>query len=387
MMNDTATAVKHNIVIRKCIQKVATGPEYSKDLSFEEAYAAMNAMLKGDSDPVQAAVLLIALRMKRETQPENRGFLQAICDDIDFLVADADQVVDIADPYDGFSRSLPVSPFLPAVIASFGIAAFAHGLDSVGPKYGATHPKVLRACGVAVDLSSRQALAQLNNIGWTYIDQSAFCPPLYALVPLRTRIVKRPLLTTLEVLTGPIKGHRSTHLITGYVHKAYPSVYLDLARLAGFSSAAIIRGCEGGTIPSLQQISRLFEYTAENNVVDTKDDIEQHMQKRELDPTMLGIRQDSRAVPIPDDLNPKKTKGDEIESKIDADNLAQYAAQAGMEALQGKAGPARDSLLYGSAIILTHTGHFRSLQEGYQEAAKKIDDGEAWACFQKAIAS
>ncbi len=384
MANIMATA-KQNTVMRDCIQKVATGPEYSKDLSFDEARAAMREILKPGSDPVQAAVLLIGLRMKRETQPENRGALKAICEVIDCLTADADQVIDIADPYDGFARGLPVSPFLPALLASLGLAAFAHGVDSVGPKYGATHPKVLRAAGVAVDLSPQQALAQLNDIGWTYIDQSAFCPPLYALISLRARIVKRPLLTTLEVLTGPIKGRRSTRLITGYVHKAYPPIYLDLAKCAGFKSAAVIRGCEGGIIPSLQQRSRLFEYTAESAVSD--DDIEEQMQKRELDPTALAIRQDSRAVPIPDTLTPRQAVGDKIESKIDADSLAQCAAQAGLEALQGKAGPARDSLLYAAAIVLTHIGRCDSLPEAYREAEKKVDKGEALACFQKALAS
>ena len=38
--------------IRQCIQKVATGPDYSKDLSFEEARDVMHAILKHDPDPV-----------------------------------------------------------------------------------------------------------------------------------------------------------------------------------------------------------------------------------------------------------------------------------------------------------------------------------------------
>lgn len=377
---------KQNDIMRECIQKVATGPEYSKDLSFDEAYAAMTEILKPDSDPVQTAVLLIGLRMKRETQAENKGALKAICDLTDCLTADTDQIIDIADPYDGFARGLPVSPFLPALLASFGLASFTHGVDSVGPKYGATHSKVMRAAGVAVKLSPQQALVQLNDIGWTYIDQSAFCPSLYDLISLRTQIVKRPLLTTLEVLTGPIKGRRSTHLITGYVHKAYPPVYLDLAKFIGFDSAAVIRGCEGGIIPSLQQTSRLFEYANESaNMGDS--DIEKHIRKRELDPTALGIRQSSRAVPIPDTLISQKATGDKIESRIDADTLAQYAAREGLEALQGKGGPARDSLLYAAAIVLTHIGYFDSLQEAYKEAAKKIDAGIALVHFQKGIAS
>ena len=53
--------------MRSIIGRVATGPEYSKDLPFEEARAAMHYILNNQADPVQAGVYLIALRMKRET--------------------------------------------------------------------------------------------------------------------------------------------------------------------------------------------------------------------------------------------------------------------------------------------------------------------------------
>lgn len=54
--------------LRQCIQKVATGPEYSKDLSYEEVYYAMRYILTGDADPIQVAVWLAGCRMKRETE-------------------------------------------------------------------------------------------------------------------------------------------------------------------------------------------------------------------------------------------------------------------------------------------------------------------------------
>ena len=69
-----------NVAMRSYIQRVATGPEYSKDISFEEARDAMQHILDGTADPVQAGIFLIALRMKRETLDENGGSLQAIID-------------------------------------------------------------------------------------------------------------------------------------------------------------------------------------------------------------------------------------------------------------------------------------------------------------------
>ncbi len=94
-------------------------------------------------------------------------------------------------------------------------------MESVGPKYGVTHHQVLRAAGLPVDLTPEEAAARLGDpeIGWAYVDQKVFCPKLYALIELRTLIVKRPAITTVEVMAGPIRGRTKTHLITGYVQQ------------------------------------------------------------------------------------------------------------------------------------------------------------------------
>ncbi|MGH8621099.1 MAG: hypothetical protein ACRET3_03080, partial [Burkholderiales bacterium] len=54
-------------LMRSIIQRIATGPELSKDITREEARAGMQLVLEGRVDPVQAGIFLIALRMKRET--------------------------------------------------------------------------------------------------------------------------------------------------------------------------------------------------------------------------------------------------------------------------------------------------------------------------------
>ena len=167
--------------MRSIIQRIATGPELSKDISVEEARLGMQAILNAEVEPVQAGIFLIALRMKRETDDEARGVLDAVRDATHHVVADVDEVVDIADPYDGYNRCLPSSPFLPVVLAECGVPAVSHGLNAVGPKFGVTHRHVMQAAGIAVDLSPAEAAARLSdpNIGWTYVDQRAFVPKLH----------------------------------------------------------------------------------------------------------------------------------------------------------------------------------------------------------------
>lgn len=358
--------------LRQCIQKVATGPEYSKDLSYEEAYYAMRYILTGQADPVQVAVYFIALRMKRETEAENRGTLQAIVDTAQIQTAKVPSVIDFSDPYDGYARGIPASSFVPAVLAAMGEYAVIHGLNQVGPKYGATHHKILKAAGLKVDLSPEATCQQLEQIGWTYIDQSQFAPQLHDLIPIRQRMIKRQVLTTVETLIGPIRGAEQTHCMGGYVHTAYPPIYEYLARQAGFTSAMFVRGVEGGIIPSLQQAGKLFYYHADSALT-----------QWDLSPSELGIDSPTRTIPLPDDL-PAVEAQDDISTTVNSDALAERSAQLGLAALSGEKGLMYDSIVYASAIALTHLGRYTPLTEAAQAVRAVLDSGRALAVFKAA---
>ena len=366
------TASRDNPDLRRCVQKVATGPEYSKDLSYDEAYAGGKALFSGDADPVQSAVFLIGLRMKRETDDENAGLLQAILDQMTPMTATVETLVDVGEPYNGYTKCLPMSPFLPALLAACGVSAVSHGLETVGPKYGATARKVLRAAGKATDLDAQTAAAQVGTAGWTYIDQSRFCPALHQLVALRNLMVKRSVLNTIEVLTGPIRAQDETHLLTGYVHPAYPPVYARLARQAGFASAAIVRGSEGGVMASLRQPAEMFEYHHSDEE-----------QRRKIDPAAVGITRDTRNVPLPGSL-PNVSASDSVAAKVDADALAAAAAQTGLAALDGASGAARDSLIYAAAVVLTHLQPDRAMSDAADTARRALDSGAAKDRFDQA---
>lgn len=365
-MTDTNTERNLKLHMRQCIQKVATGPEYSKDLSYEDAYYAMRHILSGDADPVQVAVYFIALRMKRETDEENRGTLQALVDTSVIQTAAVDEILDVSDPYDGYTRGVPASTFVPVVLASMGVHAVLHGLEQVGPKFGATHHKVLQAAGINVNLTPAEALAQLERIGWTYLDQRQFAPRLHDLIPIRQRMIKRQVLTTVETMLGPIRGRVKTHCMGGYVHKAYPPIYASLARQAGFDSAMFVRGVEGGVIPSLQQAGKLFYYYDKGDV-----------QQRDLDPKEFGLQADVRAVPLPDDLPAAPMIGDEIATTVDSDALAARAAAMGMAALGGETGLMYDSLVYSASICLAHLGRYGSIQEAADAVRATLNSGKA----------
>ena len=364
----THTAADPGPLMRSIIQRVATGPELSKDISLAEARAGMAAILAGQADPIQAGIFLIALRMKREADDELRGILEAVQEATPQVEAAVEDVLDIADPYDGYNRCLPAAPFLPALLAECGVPTVTHGAAAIGPKFGVTHRLVLAAAGAPVDLDPAAAAARLADpdLGWSYLDQRRFCPPLAALAPLRTTMVKRTALTTVEVAARPIRGRRHTHLVTGYVHKPYPRIYALLARHAGFESALLIRGGEGGVVPSLRQPGLCYNYQARGEE-----------QSFEFDPAALGIEQSVRAVPLPDQLPQTSRPGDDVAIAVDIDATAAAAAEAGLAALGGQRGPTYDSLVLTAALILWHRRREPTLGAAAGRVRGVLDSGRA----------
>ena len=352
--------------LHACIQKVATGPEYSKNLSLADARNAMLHILSGDANPVRAAIFLIALRMKRETEDENAGVLQAMMDSCCHVQSDVDELVDMADPYNGMIRGLPVAAFAGPLLAACGLPAFIHGLESAAPKFGITHRQVLRAAGINVDCSAQRVADQLANpnIGWGYLDQSQASPALHALVPLREQMVKRTVVTTLEVLLKPISARRRTHLLTGYVHKAYPPTYAALAKYAGYDTAAIVRGVEGGVIASLRDAAKYYRYDENSDC-----------QFESLDPAILAVQNATRDVPIPDDL--KSTE----QRPLNTEKAASVTAQMGIDALKNKSGVVQDSLIYCAAIALHHTGKHANVKDAANKAREALKSGAAYNQF------
>ncbi len=362
-MSETSLALMKSIIGR-----VATGPELSKSITREEAAGGMGAVLRGEIDPVQVAVFLIGLRMKRETDDEYLGLLDALAAATTMATAATDDVAILADPFDGYNRCLPAAPFLPAVLAACGLPTVSTGVDSLGPKYGVTHRQVLAAAGKKVDATPADAAAALAGAGWAYCDQASYAPTLHDLIPLRRLIIKRQALTTVETLARPVAGKLRTHYLSGFVHAPYPRIYAMLARAAGFSSATIARGVEGGLIPSLRQAGRVVYYRDFGEEVSA-----------DFDPANLGIRQEVRAPTLPG--SGESTDAEVEKSHFDAKQIAALAVEAGLAALKGAASPTADALVLGAAVSLWGSGVASSMAEGAECARKALASGEALRRF------
>ncbi len=354
--------------------RIATGPELSKDLDRDEARDGMELVLDGSVDEAQAAVFLIALRMKRESHQELAGVLDALRARASVAEAAVDELVDIADPYNGYVRHLPAVAFVPAVLAACGVPCTIHGTREAGPKWGLTPHRILRAAGLRVDVSATDAAAAVERFGWAYIDMAQFCPALDALARLRSSIVKRPCLSLLEKMVAPVRvaSGGKQHLWVGYAHRAYHEILRDLAREFAYDSMLAVRGVEAGALTSISGRARGVSWFAGDELQDIIIDA----------PGALGQVGELRAPSLP--ATPEDMARGEIPSGASGppsaslvEFWARSAADAGLAALAGAQGMTADFLTVGAAAVLRHLGRVGDLSEGAAMARRVLADGSA----------
>lgn len=343
-------------LVHSVIQRIAVGPNRGRDISMSEAEQLMQAILAQQVDPVQTAVILIALRMKRESLDEFCGLFSAMRDEFETVVAPVDELVCLADPFDGYQRSLPMTPFLPAVLSACELPACLTGVESVGPKFGVTAQQVLALAGIPTDLSATQAAKCVAEDGWAYVDQQSYAPRLFSLRELRGRIVKRTAVTTLERLLNPLRGRKKTHMVLGFVHREYPEIYAVVAEHAGFSTALLAKGVEGGLAPAINKPLR------------------QHFVDFDQDDPKLVLTKTALPPPILNESAACMTVRGEVAT-------AHETLEIGMKVLNGEHNSARSSLVLAAASIVKVHQSMHSFEQAVEKVQHCLDNGSALARF------
>ncbi|ACY17192.1 Glycosyl transferase, family 3-like protein [Haliangium ochraceum DSM 14365] len=368
--------------------RIATGPTLSKDLGREEARDGMRMILRGEVGAAQAAVFLIALRMKRESHDELCGVLEALRESASVARAEVDTLVDMAEPYNGYVRVLPMAPFVPAVLAACEVPCVLHGCRDAGPKWGVSAHRILAAAGARVDLSPGEAAARVAGAGWAYVDLPRFCPPLDSLALLRRQIVKRPCLSLLEKLIAPVRPRAGggLHLWVGFAHREYPEILERLAREFGYASMLAVRGVEGGVTTSITGRMRAASFAGEQPLAELQVDAGA---LRSASPAPsdgdgpAGAELPALADIGADDQHTRNRPGLGIGPSTARVSLwAAAAAAAGRAAFDGAPGDGADALALAAGAMLRHLGRVDELEDGVARARAALSSGAARAAFE-----
>lgn len=332
------------------LDKIATGPELSRDLTEAEAEDALLLILRGEASPVRSGIFLIATRMKRETLEENTGFWKALDRTTIKHSVKLDRLLQVADPFDGFDRVPYFGFYVMPVMAAMGLPAYGHSTQSLPPKFGITFEDILhRHYQAPLDLGLESRIRLLEEYRFGYVSTRQSHPCLEKLRELRVEIVKRTMLSTFEKMLQPLKA-KENYLATGYFHKGYEVPMLTAAKLGGFDKVLIGNGVEGTTLYGVHKTARIF--------------IQDRNESREIN---LSLQEASAAY---SELK-KET--------LSLDSLAQW----GESALKGKHSPATTLIACQAGSLCHLLGLYSSFQEAFKSAMEILRRGAVYDNLQR----
>jgi anthranilate phosphoribosyltransferase len=204
---------------RDLLKKVGSGTHTSKSLTRQEAAIATHLMLTEAATPAQIGAFMIAHRIKRPTPTELAGML----DTYDALgprltaIESPYPVTVFCNPYDGRSRTAPITPLTALILAAADAPVVMPGSGRMPTKMGLPSIEIFQGLGLNwAKLSLAQVQTVLAKTGLALVYQPVHFPQAQAMVPYREQIGKRPTLATVEIMWSPYTGR--SHVVSGYVH-------------------------------------------------------------------------------------------------------------------------------------------------------------------------
>ena len=319
--------------------------EERRDLSEDEAAAAMDALMSGAAEPVQAAALLTALRMKGETVDEVVGFargMRAHATTVD--LGGLPRVADTAGTGGDGRRTFNASTAAAFVVAGCGVPVAKHGNRAMSSNCGSAD--VLEALGAEISLEPEQAAALIREVGFTFLFAQAYHPAMRHVAPIRRSLGARTVFNMLGPLSNPAGA---THQLIGVARPELgPLMAATLSRL-GAERAIVVHGAEG-----LDEVSP----AGETICWDVRGG---EVAEFRVSPSDFQIR------PVPlEDVQGGSGPG-----------AAEEAAARMREVLGGKTSPLTGFVTLNAAAALLAADEAPTFAEGVSRAAECIDDQRA----------
>lgn len=221
------------------IKEVGRGAEGATDLTQEAARELFGAMLEGRVPELELGALLIAFRIKGETEAEMLGFYQAMCGHLCRLQPPPTRPV-VIPSYNGARRHANLTPLLALLLARSGLKVLVHGVPHDPARV--TSAEIFTELGITHAGSGPQAQAALEKDGVAFLPVEGLSPELERLLALRWRLGLRSSAHTLAKLADPFGGG-ALRLIS-VTHPGYIDRMADFFR-ATDTHALLLRGTEG----------------------------------------------------------------------------------------------------------------------------------------------
>ena len=232
---------------RELLIKVGSGTHTSKSLTRTETATATKMMLLQEATPAQIGAFAIAHRIKRPTPEELAGILdafEALGAKLTPCPHHSHQPIVLGNPYDGRSRTVPVTVITALILATANLPVVMHGGDCMPTKYGIPLIEIWQKLGVdysSSNLAQTQSIYDRLGIGLVYLPQHFVAA--HKFVPFREQIGKRPPFATAELAWCPIAGE--ANLVAGFVHPPTEERFRNTFSIRNTNNFTLVKGLEG----------------------------------------------------------------------------------------------------------------------------------------------
>ena len=170
------------------------------DLSFDQAFWAMNEMMSGTATDSQLAGLVIGMRVKGETSQEVSGMVKAML--ANAVEVDLDRIaVDVVGTGGDGAHTVNISTMAALAVAGAGIPVLKHGNRAISSKAGTAD--VLEALGVAINMPTTLLSSCVAEAGIAFCFAPAHHPAMKYAANVRKELGVPTVFNVLGPLSNP----------------------------------------------------------------------------------------------------------------------------------------------------------------------------------------
>ena len=322
-----------------------------RDLSADQAAAAMADVFAGGATTAQIAAFIVALRMKGETMVEMTGLVQAMLAVAEPVpLDDSLRARHVSTCGTGGVRSgtINVSTISAFVVAGAGVPVAKHGNRAASSRAGSAD--VLEALGVRIDLGPEGVARCLAEAGIGFCFAPRFHPAMRHAGPVRRELGVTTVFNFLGPLANPTRPRRQ---VVGVSDGRMAARMAGVLAANGAVRALVVHGSDG-----LDELTT----TGPSTVVWQEDG---EARVLTVDPLALGFAPATR---------------DQLAGGDAAANATSLRA-----VLDGGRGAHRDIAVLNAAAGLVAAGAAATFEAGVEGAERSIDSGAAAAALDRLV--
>jgi len=335
----------HAITPQEALQRVIE----HREIFHDEMLHIMRLIMGGEMSPVLMAAFISALRVKKETIGEITAAAQVMREfSTKVQVADTKHMVDIVGTGGDGSHTFNISTCSMFVVAAAGAKVSKHGGRSVSSKSGSAD--VLESLGVQINLPPDQIAACLKEVGIGFMFAPNHHPAMKNVAPVRKELGVRTLFNILGPLTNPAGA---PNILMGVFHPDLVGIQVRALERLGAEHALVVYGQDG-----LDEVS-LGAATLVGELKNGK------ITEYQIHPEDFGFAMSSnRAL------------------RVETPEQSRAMLQG---VLDNQEGPARDIVVFNSAVALYAANMVESIEAGLAPARAALASGAAKAKLQQLI--